>query len=308
MAHDHAHGKGEGHHHGAAIPSGRLAAAGGVNLAWALAQGLAGTALGSAALLTDSVHNMGDAAGLILAWFAASLASRQATSRRTWGWHRAELLAGFANAVLVMAGATVVGLGAAWKLAHPAPLDGLAISAWALGGIAVNALSAWWISGHGNDLNARGAFLHLVSDAIISAAVVVGGIAVKLTGLSWIDPLLALGVAAWLLRSTWPFLLQTTDALLDAVPASQDLSRVEADLRKVPGVLVVHDLHVWPLGGANAAASAHLVVDTNRDHAAVLRDALDVLHHSHPGLHATLQIEPPESADWHGHAICKGRE
>lgn len=306
MAHDHQHG--HGHIRGASAPRTRLAAAGAANLAWALAQALAGAALGSAALLTDSVHNLGDAAGLVLAWFAAALASRHATSRRTWGWRRAEPLAGFANAVLVMVGAAVVGLGAIWKLAHPSPLDGLAISAWALGGIAVNAISAWWIAGHGHDLNTRGAFLHLVSDAVVSAAVVAGGLAVRFTGHVWIDPLLALAVSAWLLRSTWPFLLETIDALLDAVPSGQDLSRIDSDLRSVPGVAAVHDLHVWPLGGSDAAASAHLVVDAGHDSAAVLRDALDVLHHSHPGLHATLQIEPPESADWHGHAICKGRE
>lgn len=299
-----------GHHHSRvpSKPGGRLAVAGGMNLAWALSQGLAGSAIGSAALLTDSVHNMGDAAGLVLAWFAAALAARKATTRRTWGWHRAEQLAGFANAVLVLAGAAAVGVGAMWKLAHPAPIDGLAVSAWALGGIALNALSAWWISGHGHDLNVRGAFLHLVSDAVVSAAVVVGGLAVRFTGHSWIDPLLALAVAVWLVWSTWPFLLQTSDALLDAVPSSQDVSRIQEDLQCIAGVDAVHDLHVWPLGGGSAAASAHLVIGEQADSATVLRKALDALHHNHHGLHATLQIEPRESADWHGHAICKGRE
>lgn len=302
--HDHGH---HGHHH-AHRPAPRLAAAGAANLAWAGAQAIAGAAIGSTALLTDSVHNLGDAAGLVLAWTAATLASRKASARRTWGWQRAELLAGFANAMLVIVGAAAALAAALWKLSHPAPLEGLAVSAWALGGIVVNTLSAWWLSGHGSDLNTRGAFLHLVSDAIVSAAVVVGGIAVHLTGFVRIDALLALVVSIWLLRSTWPFLRETTDALLDAVPADRDLEAIERGLRGIPGVSDLHDLHVWPLGGDGAAASAHLILDEGAESATVLRQALDLLHHEHPGLHATLQIEPPESSAWHGHAVCEGRE
>lgn len=301
--HDHAH-----HHHDAGKAGPRLAAAGAVNLAWAFAQAAAGAALGSTALLTDSVHNLGDAAGLVLAWSAALLATRSASPRRTWGWQRAEQLAGFANALLVLVGALAAGCGAVWKLVHPTAIPGLAVSAWALGGIAVNALSAWWLSGHGRDLNARGAFLHLVSDALISAAVVAGGVAVHLTGVSRIDPLLALAVSLWLTRSTWPFLRETLDALLDAAPAGIDVSTVERSLRGVAGVAEVHDLHVWSIGGEGAAASAHLVLRDGQDPSAVLREALDVLHHGHDGLHATLQIEPPESSRWHGHAVCRGRE
>lgn len=304
--HDHHHGHSQ-HPHGEGA-SGALAKAGGINLAWALAQAAAGIVLGSTALLSDSVHNLGDAAGLIMAWGAAVLAARSATARRTWGWHRAELLAGFANAVLVLAGAAFVMVGAAWKLWNPVALHGLAISAWAVGGIAVNALSAWWISGHGSNLNARGAFLHLVSDALISAAVVVGGLAVHFTGLSWIDPLLAIAIAVWLVRSTWPFLAETFDALLDAVPHGQDLSSIERDLEGIAGVSAVHDLHLWPLGGERAALTAHLVHAAEAGPSDVLRRALDALHHKHPLVHATLQVEPEGVDSWHGHEVCPGRE
>jgi len=309
MAHDHHHGHDHGHHHGTApshAPA--LGRAGAINLAWSLAQAVAGASLGSAALLSDSVHNLGDAAGLVMAWGAASLALRAATARRTWGWHRGEQLAGFANALLVVVGALVVGVGAAWRLFHPAPLDGLSVSAWALGGIAVNALSAWWLSGHGQDLNTRGAFLHLVSDAAVSAAVVAGGVLVHYTGWSRLDPALALAVSAWLVKSTLPFLRETFDALLDAVPAGRDLAAIEAELAGLPGVRVVHDLHLWPLGGGRAALSAHLVHEDGQDPSSVLRQAMDLLHHGHPGLHATLQLEPPGAESWHGHEVCRGRE
>lgn len=285
-----------------------MAKAGAINLAWALTQAVAGVALGSTALLSDSVHNLGDAAGLVMAWGAGVLALRQATRHRTWGWHRAEVLAGFANASLVLTGAVFVGAGAIWKLLHPAPLDGLAVSAWAVGGIAVNALSAWWISGHQGNLNSRGAFLHLVSDAMVSAAVVVGGLAVRATGWSWIDPLLALGISFWLVRGTWPFLRETLDGLLDAVPHGQDLSRIESDLVGVPGVASVHDLHLWPLGGERAALTVHLVHADGQDPSRILENALDVLHHGHPLVHATVQVEPEGVETWHGHAVCSGRE
>lgn len=309
MTHDH---HGHGHHHPAAAgdpgANRALARAGLVNLAWALAQAVAGTAIGSTALLSDSVHNLGDAAGLVLAWIAAGLALRRATDRRTWGWHRAEQLAGFANAALVLVGALAVGTGAAWRLFHPVALEGLSVSYWALGGIAVNALSAWWIGGHDRNLNTRGAFLHLVSDALISGAVVVAGLAVHFTRLSWIDPLLALAVSAWLLKSTWPFFRETLDALLDAVPQSQNLSGIEKDLAGLEGVEAVHDLHVWPLGGERAALTVHLIHRVGADPAVLLERALDTLHHRHPGLHATIQVEPDRVDGWHGHQVCSGRE
>jgi cobalt-zinc-cadmium efflux system protein len=313
-AHQHSHHGHHGHvhhheHHGDGGGSEKaLARAGAINLLWAFAQAGAGIAIGSTALLSDSVHNLGDAAGLVMAWTAARLAKRRATDYRTWGWHRAELLAGFANAVLVLVGAAAVAIGALWRLAHPTPLDGLQVSLWALGGIAINALSAWWISGHGQNLNSRGAFLHLVSDAMVSGAVVLGGLAVHFTGLSWIDPLLALGVSVWLLRGTWPFLKETLDGLMDAVPLRHDLSRIESDLAGVHGVAAVHDLHVWALGGERTALSAHLVVTENASTTEVLEKALDKLHHQHPGIHATLQVEPSDVETWHGHEVCSGRE
>lgn len=305
--HDHHHHHGHDH----SPPAGSrpaLARAGIANLGWSAAQAAAGLAIGSTALLSDSVHNLGDAAGLVLAWIAASLAGRRATSHRTWGWHRAEHLAGFANALLVLVGAAVVGTGAAWRLAHPVAIEGLHVSAWALGGIAVNALSAWWIGGHGHDINTRGAFLHLVSDAAISGAVVVGGLAVHFSGLAWIDPLLALAISLWLLKHTWPFFRETLDTLLDAVPLRHDLSRIESDLSAIDGVALLHDLHVWPLGGSRAALTVHLVHRDGTDPSEILRKALDKLHHGHPDIHATIQVEPSGIEDWHGHEVCTGRE
>ena len=310
MHDDHSHDHPHGHHHGETTDALRpaLARAGAVNLGWSLAQAAAGLALGSTALLSDSVHNLGDAAGLVLAWGAAALAARRASGRRTWGWHRAEHLAGFANALIVVSGAAIAMAGAAWRLFHPVALDGLQVSLWALGGIAVNALSAWWIGGHGHDLNARGAFLHLVSDAAISAAVVGGGLAVHFTGRAWIDPVLALAISSWLLWHTWPFLKETFDTLLDSTPQRYDLEKIESDLSAIEGVEGVHDLHVWPLGGRRAALSVHLVATDSVLPATVLRRALDALHHGHPGIHATIQVEPPGIDDWHGHEICPGRE
>lgn len=309
MPHDHHRHQ---HHHGEASDpqggSGALAGTGIVNLSWALAQAAAGAVIGSTALLSDSVHNLGDAVGLILAWIASSLATRRATDHRTWGWHRAEQLAGFANAGLVLAGASAVGIGAIWRLAHPVALEGLSVSYWALGGIAVNALSAWWIGAGHHNLNSRGAFLHLVSDALISGAVVAAGVAVHFTHQSWIDPLLALLVAGWLAKTSWKFFRETLDALLDAVPLNQNLSRIERDLADLDGVEAIHDLHVWPLGGDRAALTAHLVHREGSDPVVLLERALDKLHHAHPGLHATIQVEPRGVDQWHGHQVCSGRE
>ncbi|HNY31209.1 MAG TPA: cation diffusion facilitator family transporter [Fibrobacteria bacterium] len=305
-------GEHPGHHHGSGAdeaPAGKgLALAGTANLAWAGLQAAAGIALGSAALLSDSVHNLGDAVGLVMAWAAAALAARSSSDRRTWGWHRLEPIAGMANALLVVAGALVVGIGAIWRFAHPVQLEGLWISAWALAGIAVNAASAWWVGGGDGDLNRRGAFLHLVSDAAISAAVVVGGIAVRFTGWTWLDPMLALVISAWLLFHTLPFLRETVEALLDTVPRNQDLAEIQRGLEGLAGVQAIHDLHLWPLGGNRSALAVHLVHRSDADPTRVLQQALDHLHHHHPLLHPTIQLEPPEVESWHGHQVCPGRE
>lgn len=289
-------------------PSPALAKASIANLGWSAAQAAAGLALGSTALLSDSVHNLGDAAGLVLAWIAASLAGRRATSYRTWGLHRTEHLAGFANALLVLVGAAAVGVGAVWRLAHPVAVDGLHVSLWALGGIAVNVLSAWWIGNRNVNINARGAYLHLISDAAISAAVVVGGLAVHFSGQAWIDPLLALAISLWLLVHTWSFFRETLDTILDAVPLRHDPSRIRSDLAGVDGVESLHDLHVWPLGGHRTALTVHLVRRDGTDPSEILRKALDKLHHEHPDIHATIQVEPRGIETWHGHEICPGRE
>ncbi|HQF56022.1 MAG TPA: cation diffusion facilitator family transporter [Fibrobacteria bacterium] len=289
-------------------PSPALAKASIANLGWSAAQAAAGLALGSTALLSDSVHNLGDATGLVLAWIAANLSRRRATHIRTWGLHRTGQLAGFANAVLVLVGAAAVGIGAIWRLAHPIAVDGLQVSLWALGGIAVNVLSAWWIGSRNVGINARGAYLHLVSDAAISAAVVVGGLAVHFSGLAWIDPLLALGISLWLLAHTWPFFRETLDTILDAVPLRHDPSRIQSDLAGIEGVESLHDLHIWPLGDSRTALSVHLVHRDQTDPTEILRKALDKLHHEHPDIHATIQVEPSGTETWHGHEVCPGRE
>jgi cobalt-zinc-cadmium efflux system protein len=282
--------------------------AGLLNLGWAAAQGAAGFALGSASLLSDAVHNLGDAAGLVLAWGAAALAVRQASDRRTWGWHRAEPLAAWANSLLVLAGAAAVAAGAGWRLFHPAPLNGLAVSLWALAGIAVNGVSAGWIGRGSENVNTRGAYLHLVADAAVSGAVVVAGLVVRWTGQSWIDPVLALLVSAWLVHETWPLLRESLGRVVDAVPEGLDAENVAQNLSSIPGVVEVHDLHLWPLGGDRAALTAHLVHSPHVEPSQVLREALDRVHHAHPSIHPTFQVEPETVDEWHGHGVCAGRE
>lgn len=308
--HDH-HGHGGNGLDGGAKGAGPVRAlrvAGILNLAWAAAQAAAGFALGSTSLLSDAVHNLGDAAGLVLAWGAATLALRAASARRTWGWHRAEPLAAWANAILVLAGSAAVAAGAAWRLLHPSPLDGIAVSAWALAGIGVNGASAWWIGRGTGNVNMRGAYLHLVADAAVSAAVVAAGLLVSWTGRSWIDPVLALLVSAWLASETWPLLRESLGRVVDAVPEGLDAEAFSRELSSIPGVVAVHDLHLWPLGGDRAALTAHLVHADGAEPGEILRRALDGVHHSHPAVHPTFQVEPEQVEDWHGHGVCAGRE
>jgi len=256
-----------------------------------------GLAFGSLALIGDAVHNLGDVAGLLFGWGAERLSARPPTARFTYGYGRSTQLASLINAVLILMAAAVVIVEGLQRLMEPVAVVGGPVAVAAAVGIAVNLGSARLFgSDHGHDLNRRAAVVHLLTDAAVSAAVLVSALLVKLTGWNWLDAATAIGVGLAVAWSGWQLLRDALVVALDAVPASIDLNEVDGVLHSLPGVLDVHHLHVWGMSTSQNAMTAHLT----RHPGSI--DDMDLLHEAKAQLarlgiaHSTIQLEPPEGA------------
>lgn len=303
--HDHAGGHGHNHSHAG---GGHVHAPASFGMAFAIGMALNllyvggevvyGVIAGSLALLADAGHNLGDVLGLGCAWLAASLGKRRPSGRFTYGLRRSSILSALFNAVVLL----VVTGGIAWeairRLLHPDPVAGRVVMIVAAVGILVNGATALlFMSGRKDDLNVRGAFLHMASDAATAAAVVVAGLLITLTGWLRIDPAISLIVAVVIVIGTWSLLRQSVELALDAVPPGIDQAEVERFLRGLPGVADLHDLHIWGMSTTETALTAHLVRPGQPTDDALLRAAAATLDRRYGIGHATFQVECGEDGE-----------
>lgn len=274
----------------------RLAVATGLNVAIVVAQVFAGLVAGSVGLLADAGHNLADTAAVVLSLFALRLSRRGATDARSFGYHRTGILAAQANAAALLAVTALLAFESLRRLADPVPVDGAVVLVVALGAAAINGLAAWVVhEPGGTDLNLRSAVLHLVSDALVSVAVALAGAVILLTdGLDRLDPAVSLLVSGLIAVFAVRLLRSTTDVLLESTPAGLDVDALRADVLGVPGVLGVHDVHVWSLSEQVRAASGHVLLEghptleeANETGARVKR----VLAERYGIGHATLELE-----------------
>jgi cobalt-zinc-cadmium efflux system protein len=299
LAHDH-HAHAHHHHHAVAADDyGRAFAIGiGLNLAYVVAEAGYGLASGSLALLADAGHNLGDVLGLGLSWGAAMLGRHGPSGRFTYGLRSSSILAALGNALILM----VVTGGIAWeaisRLAHPVAVTGGTVAIVAAIGIAVNGATALlFASGRSGDLNLRSAFLHMAADALVTAGVVVAGIAIALTGLLWLDPAVSLVVSAVIIWGTWDLVRQSLHLALDAVPQGVDAAAVRAHLQSLPGVIALHDLHIWGMSTTETALTCHLVMPGGHPGDEALLHIARELEEHFRIQHTTLQIELGDSAE-----------
>lgn len=293
-AHGHAHGPG-GHSH-APKDFGRAFAIGvGLNFAFVLAETGVGLWSGSLALLADAGHNLSDVLALLLAWGATALAKSAPTSRRTYGLRKATILASLANAVLLLVAVGMIVSEAIHRFSEPASIATAPVMIVAAIGVVINTATAlMFMKGH-EDLNIRGAFLHMAADAAVSLAVVIGAGVIALTSLYWIDPALSLLIAAVIVIGTWSLLRDSVDLALDAAPKGMDVEAVRAWLLARPGVTDVHDLHIWAMSTTETALTAHLTRPVNEDGDAFLHATSEELATKFSIGHATLQVEVGEA-------------
>ena len=294
-AHDHGSGpRGHGHGH-AHTPKdfGRAFFLGAIlNIGFVVVEAVFGFVSGSMALLADAGHNLSDVFSLLLAWGAAVAARRAPSTRFTYGLRSSSILAALANAVLLLVAVGAIVLEAVQRLVHPVAVESVTVMAVAAVGIVINTATAMmFVRGQGDDLNVRGAFLHMAGDAAVSLAVLLGGLAIWLTGRAWIDPALSLIVAGVIVWSTWSLLRESVLLAMDAVPAGIDPVAVRAYLAGLSGVASVHDLHIWPMSTTETALTCHLVMPGGHPGDEFLTQVGHDLAHRFHIQHPTLQVE-----------------
>lgn len=296
MAHDH------NHHHAPTLNRVGKAFAIGIalNLLFVIIEFIAGFYTNSLALLSDAGHNLSDVATLALSLFAFGMARRKANAVYTYGYHKSTILASLANAVILLVAVGSIGWEAIQRFMHPEPTQGLSISIVAGVGIIINAASAFlFFKDKEQDLNVKGAYLHLITDALVSAGVVVAGFIIAKTGLNWIDPLISLVIMILVLYSTWGLLKESLRLSMDAVPSGIRTEDVQQLLEKQAGVSKAHHIHIWAMGTTRNAMTAHLVLEKNLNHSDISTLKKNIKHElEHINIqHATLETEETPCED-----------
>lgn len=266
-SHEHDHG-GHGHHHANAHDFANVnlsfVIAVGANLAFTILEAVYGYITSSMSLLADAGHNLSDVLGLLLAWGAAYLATRKSSDAYSFGFRRTTILAALINAVVLVIAAGVIAFESLHKLLDPTPIAAVPVMIVATIGIVVNAGTAMlFMKGSKDDLNMRGAYLHLAYDALISVGVVVAAMLIYFTDFHWIDPVVGLLIVAVILVGTWGLLRDSVNLIIDAVPNDIDMQEVREYLLGIDGVTEVHDLHIWGMSTRENCLIAHLVMPNN---------------------------------------------
>jgi cobalt-zinc-cadmium efflux system protein len=294
-AHDHsAHDRSHSHGHSHAPADFGTAFAVGIalNTAFVLLEAAFGVWSNSMALIADAGHNLSDVLGLLIAWGASILSRRAPTERYTFGLRGTSILAALFNAIFLLVATGAIAWEAVLRLLQPEPVAGPTVMVVAAIGIVINGFTAWlFAAGRKDDLNIRGAYLHMAADAAVSAGVVVAGLVIYLTGWLWLDPLVSLLIAVIIVAGTWGLLRDSVAMSLAAVPPGIDPTKVRETLAAQAGVSAVHHIHIWSLSTNEVALTAHLVMPAGHPGDHFLREVAAELRAHHGIGHATLQIE-----------------
>jgi cobalt-zinc-cadmium efflux system protein len=302
--HDHEHGGHDGHTHGQSGGHGHAPASFGgafvlgvaLNLGFAIVEAIFGIASHSVALLADAGHNASDVLALAVAWAASELVKRAPTARFTYGLRGSSILAALFNAVFLLVIVGAISWEAIRRLGSPEPVAGKTVMIVAAVGIVVNGVTAWMFGGGQSDINLRGAFVHMASDALVAAGVVVAGFVILLTGWLWLDPVVSLAVNAVIVVGTWGLLRDSLSMAMAAAPSAIDPAQVRVFLAGRPGVANVHDLHIWAMSTTEIALTCHLVMPQGHPGDAFLHQLAHDLADRFHIIHSTAQIEVDPNA------------
>ncbi len=280
------------HEHSAHNNYGKAFAVGiGLNIAFVAVEVFYGTLANSSALLADAGHNASDVLSLVFAWAAARLAMIKPRGKYTYGLRKTTILVSILNALLLFGAVALIAWDSIGKLKNPEPVDGNQVMIVAAIGVVINTVTALlFMKGQKEDLNLRGAFLHMAADAGVSLGVVIAGLFIHLTGLQWIDPVTSLVIIAVILWGTWGLFTDAIDLALDAVPKHIDIEKVRNFLLAKEGVIDIHDLHIWAMSTTQVALTAHLIMPGgNKD--TFISELQEELELEFGINHTTFQIE-----------------
>lgn len=300
MSGHHHHGHSSHSHHDRHGPHGHMptdfsrAFAFGIalNIIYIIVEVTYGILAGSMALLADAGHNLSDVLGLAVAWAGAELSKKPPSKQFTYGFGGSSILAALLNGLLLLVACGAIAWEAIGRFSSQSDVASTTVIIVASIGIVINFATAMlFIRGQKEDINVRGAFLHMMADAGVSAGVVLGGIAIYFTGFNWIDPLISLAIVALIFWSTWGLLSEAVRMSLAGVPRNVDAEEVLSALSGLDGVETVHDLHIWPMSTSENAMTAHLVIPGGHPGKGFLADVQDRMKEKFAIHHITIQIE-----------------
>ena len=295
MSHDHSHSHGHTH----VVSSLNKAFVVGIvlNLGFVVAEFIAGFMTNSMGLLSDAGHNLSDVASLILAMLAFRLAKVHANKKYTYGYKKSTVLVSLLNAVILLVAVGIIIAESIEKILHPEPVEGGVIIWVASIGVVINAFTAWlFMKDKEKDLNVKGAYLHMVADALVSVGVVISGVVILQTGWYLIDPIIGLVIVCVIIYSTWGLLHDSVRLSLDGVPVGINRDEVDRLICSVKGVKGVHHLHIWAISTTETALTAHVVIDSELNQMETIKHEIKhLLEHKEIG-HATLEFETHEVA------------
>jgi cobalt-zinc-cadmium efflux system protein len=276
----------------------RLIAVLALTLAYMLAEAIGGFVTNSLALLSDAGHMLADVASLLLALLALWFAARPVTTRKTYGYYRMEILAALANGAALVVISLLISYEAFQRIKAPENVRGFEVMLIAIGGLVINVVSAFVLhSASAENLNMRGAFLHVMGDALGSVGAIVAGFLIWRWGLLLADPLISIAMCLLIIYSSWRLILESMNILLEGTPSHINIHAVVEAMHAVPGVSSVHDLHVWTISSGMDALSAHVTIEPGVSHKAALEGLQEQLRSGFNIGHLTIQIESPDEAE-----------
>ncbi|MUP39604.1 MULTISPECIES: cation diffusion facilitator family transporter [Labilibaculum] len=286
MAHNHSHTHSHKSNYNKAFSIGVS-----LNILFVLVEVFYGLIANSSALLADAGHNASDVLSLIFAWFAIWLATKKPKGRFTYGFKKTTILISVLNAFLLFGAVIAIAWDAIGQFKNPEPVAGAQVMIVAGIGVLINTITAlMFLKGQKDDLNIKGAFLHMAADAGVSLGVVISGLLIVKTGLNWIDPIMSFIIILVIMWSTWKLFIESIRLALDAVPKNIELDEVKSTILNQNGVEGLHDIHIWAMSTTENALSAHLIApNSNPDQ--LLKDIQDILSKKYNINHLTLQIE-----------------
>ena len=294
MGHSHSHSHSHGHSHVHAGQTGKvLFVSLGLTVAFVVAETIAGFRSGSLALLSDAGHNFTDAFGLLLAGIAYYLQSRPGDQTKTYGYHRTGVLAAFINAVVLVLLSLALFYESYRRFVAPQPVTESVMIWVASAGLVMNLGIAWGLGGHGGDLNVRAAWIHMLGDAVSCVGIIIGAVVIHYTGWLRADPLLSVLIGGAIIWTAWDILKDSLNILLEGLPKGVNLAEVTGEIRRIDGVIDVHDLHIWSLGSEAHALSCHVLIEDMppSESDSILRDLKRVVCDRFAINHTTIQFE-----------------